>query len=192
MSRSSERARRSPFLTRVSICTHCFSIRRVPGYERDSGCIFIIDISIQYQNHQRLVLAKITRDVYLYDKTIENWGAQLIHRCVQRLHSRRRPRDCDMSMYQYLSTLHPLAVVDTQSQRPVVMKKSRHRRHFCSEIDFIEELLDANKHLIYHSADSLQHESAVMMGALICIRISGDEWTDQNCHGQMHMPTAER
>ena len=110
MSRSSERARRSPFLTRVSICTHCFSIRRAPGYERDSGCIFIIDISIQYQNHQRLVLAKITRDdhglknttMYLFDETIESWGAQLIHRCVQRPHSRRRPRDCDMNMYQYL------------------------------------------------------------------------------------------
>lgn len=110
MSRSSERARRSPFLTRVSICTHCFSIRRVPGYERDSGCIFIIDISIQYQNHRRLVLAKITRDddglknttMFLYDRTIESWGAQLIHRCVQRLHSRRRRRECDMSMYQYL------------------------------------------------------------------------------------------
>lgn len=143
-----------------------------------------------------LVLAKITRDddglknttMYLYDKTIESWGAQLIHRCEQRPHSRRRPRH----EYVSISTLHPLAVVDMQSQRPVVVKKSRHRRHFCSEIDFIEELLDANKHLIYHSADSLQHESAVTMGALICIRISGDEWTDQNCHGQMHMPTAER
>lgn len=133
--------------------------------------------------------------VFVFDKTIESWGAQLIHRCVQRPHSRRRPRECDMNMYQYLPCIHPLAVVDTQSQRPVVMKKSRHRRHFCSpvpreEIDFIEELLDANKHLIYHSADPLQHESAVTMGALICI--SGDEWTDQNCHGQMHMPTAER